>query len=281
MFGLFKKKEKSETKKPADTQSEEMRAFAAKFHPEEMTVLVVTGAKGFASGKAEGEELWSGAMELTAWMEDDSPDIQRGEFKLVAKGDETLMDFLRQRVPRDFILKCKARLSLDEKSLLLTTLPEPGFDPDLKAMLEEQKKPVAVEVEGLGKFMLNRSVGVLQADIQFMGQAVQLCFDKDEDRAACGRTAKAVLDDLIALDEKARALAADKLLELANEWAADADEEEVSREEFLSRVTLETIDVAENESFNLWYNDGELFFGHVIHVSGNLNEGVTDAQMEG
>ena len=32
MFGLFKKKEKSETKKPADTQSEEMRAFAAKFH---------------------------------------------------------------------------------------------------------------------------------------------------------------------------------------------------------------------------------------------------------
>ena len=246
-----------------------------------MTVLVVTGAKGFASDKAADEELWTASMELTAWMEDNSPNIQRGEFKLVAKGDETLMNFLRQRVPRDFILKCRVRLSLDGTSLLLTNLPEPGFDPDLKAILEEQKKPVAVEVEGLGKFMLNRSVGVLQADIQFMGQAVQLCFDKDEDRAACGRTAKAVLDDLIALDEKARSLAADKLLELANEWAADADGEEVSREEFLSRMTLETIDVAERESYDLWYNDGELFFGHVIHVSGNLNEGVTDARMEG
>ena len=281
MFGLFKKKEKPEAKKPADTQSGEMRAFAANFHPEEMTVLVVTGAKGFATGKAEGDELWSGAMELTAWMEADSPDIQRGEFKLVSKGDETLMDFLRQRVPRDFILKCKARLSLDGKSLLLTNLPEPGFDPDLKAILEEQKKPTAVEVEGLGKFTLNRSVGVLQAEIQFMGQSAQICFDKDEDRTACARTAKAVLDHLIALDEKARNLAADKLLELANQWAADADEEEVSREEFLTRLTLESIDVAENESFNLWYNDGALFFGHVIHVSGNLNDGVTDAQMEG
>ena len=280
MFGLFKKKEKPAAA-PASAQSGEMRAFAANFHPKEMTVLVVTGAKGFASDKAADEELWTASMELTAWMEDNSPNIQRGEFKLVAKGDETLMNFLRQRVPRDFILKCRVRLSLDGTSLLLTNLPEPGFDPDLKAILEEQKKPVAVEVEGLGKFMLNRSVGVLQAEIQFMGQGVQLCFDKDEDRAACGRTAKAVLDDLIALDEKARSLAADKLLELANEWAADADGEEVSREEFLSRMTLETIDVAENESFNLWYNDGELFFGHVIHVSGNLNEGVTDARMEG
>lgn len=280
MFGLFKKKEKPAAA-PASAQSGEMRAFAANFHPKEMTVLVVTGAKGFASDKAADEELWTASMELTAWMEDNSPNIQRGEFKLVAKGDETLMNFLRQRVPRDFILKCRVRLSLDGTSLLLTNLPEPGFDPDLKAILEEQKKPVAVEVEGLGKFMLNRSVGVLQAEIQFMGQGVQLCFDKDEDRAACGRTAKAVLDDLIALDEKARFLAADKLLELANEWAADADGEEVSREEFLSRMTLETIDVAENESYDLWYNDGELFFGHVIHVSGNLNEGVTDARMEG
>ena len=280
MFGLFKKKEKPAAA-PASAQSGEMRAFAANFHPKEMTVLVVTGAKGFASDKAADEELWTASMELTAWMEDNSPNIQRGEFKLVAKGDETLMNFLRQRVPRDFILKCRVRLSLDGTSLLLTNLPEPGFDPDLKAILEEQKKPVAVEVEGLGKFMLNRSVGVLQAEIQFMGQGVQLCFDKDEDRAACGRTAKAVLDDLIALDEKARSLAADKLLELANEWAADADGEEVSREEFLSRMTLETIDVAERESYDLWYNDGELFFGHVIHVSGNLNEGVTDAQMEG
>lgn len=280
MFGLFKKKEKPAAA-PASAQSGEMRAFAANFHPKEMTVLVATGAKGFASGKAADEELWTASMELTAWMEDNSPNIQRGEFKLVAKGDETLMNFLRQRVPRDFILKCRVRLSLDGTSLLLTNLPEPGFDPDLKAILEEQKKPVAVEVEGLGKFMLNRSVGVLQAEIQFMGQGVQLCFDKDEDRAACGRTAKAVLDDLIALDEKARSLAADKLLELANEWTADADGEEVSREEFLSRMTLETIDVAERESYDLWYNDGELFFGHVIHVSGNLNEGVTDARMEG
>ena len=280
MFGLFKKKEKPAAA-PASAQSGEMRAFAANFHPKEMTVLVVTGAKGFASDKAADEELWTASMELTAWMEDNSPNIQRGEFKLVAKGDETLMTFLRQREPRDFILKCRVRLSLDGTSLLLTNLPEPGFDPDLKAILEEQKKPVAVEVEGLGKFMLNRSVGVLQAEIQFMGQGVQLCFDKDEDRAACGRTAKAVLDDLIALDEKARSLAADKLLELANEWAADADGEEVSREEFLSRMTLETIDVAERESYDLWYNDGELFFGHVIHVSGNLNEGVTDARMEG
>ena len=37
-------------------------------------------------------------------------------------------------------------------------LPQPGFDPDLKAILDEQKKPVSTWVEGLGTFTLNRTV---------------------------------------------------------------------------------------------------------------------------
>ena len=49
------------------------------------------------------------------------------------------MDYLRQRVPRDFIIKCRARLSVDGSRLLMLELPQPGFDPDLKAILDEQK----------------------------------------------------------------------------------------------------------------------------------------------
>ncbi len=72
-------------------------------------------------------------------MEEDSPDIHQGDFRLVALADDRLMDYLRQRVPRDFIIKCRARLSVDGSRLLMLELPQPGFDPDLKAILDEQK----------------------------------------------------------------------------------------------------------------------------------------------
>ena len=73
------------------------------------------------------------------------------------------MEYLRQRVPRDFILKCRARLSLDGSRLLMLELPQPGFDPDLKAILDEQKKPVTFWAEGLGTFALNRALGGFEA----------------------------------------------------------------------------------------------------------------------
>lgn len=281
MFGLFKKKEKPEEKKSSAPQGEEMRAFAAQFLPEEMEILAVTGAGGFGSGRRDGDELFTAGATLTAWMEEDSPEIHQGSFRLVTKADETLVGFLQRRLPRDFIVKCKVRPHENGQLFMLVGLPEPAFDPDLKAILLEQKKPVTEEVEGLGTFTLNRTVGVLQTEVDWLGREVQLCFDRDEDRAACVQAAQALLNDQAGWDEKARALCADKLLEQANEWAADADEEEVTREDFMDRIGLETIDLTADGSFHLWFNDGDLFFGHMIRVSGTVTEGVTDVQMEG
>ena len=70
MFGLFKKKEKIE-EKPVSAQAEEMRAFAGQFLPDEMEILVLTGAGGFISGKSEGDELYTAGIDLNAWMEAD------------------------------------------------------------------------------------------------------------------------------------------------------------------------------------------------------------------
>lgn len=111
-------------------------------------------------------------------MEEDSPDIHQGDFRLVALADDRLMDYLRQRVPRDFIIKCRARLSLDGSRLLMLELPQPGFDPDLKAILDEQKKPVSTWVEGLGTFTLNRTVDWFEATVDWLGSEIALDFDR-------------------------------------------------------------------------------------------------------
>lgn len=283
MFGLFKSKgekpeEKERKARAEDPESRQFKEFSAQFLPEELSILAVTGANGFGGGKSGKEELWTASIGLTAWMEEDSPDIHQGEFVLSTVGDDQLLEILRHRAPRDFILKFRGRVSEDGKRLLLLDLPEPGFDPDLKAILEEQKKPVTFWEEGLGTFTLNRQVNWFETNVDWLGTEISLVFDREEDRAACIQNAKVLLAAANHWDKRVREYAADELVSLANDWAED---EEVTREQFMERMELESIEIREDGAFEFWFADGEMFYGHSIHVTGDLEKGPGTAQMEG
>ncbi len=284
MFGFFKSKgekpEEKEREQPAQApQKSQLKKFAAQFQPEELTILAVTGANGFGGGKAAGDELWTISIGLTAWMEEDSPDIQRGEFVLSTIGDEQLLEVLRQRTPRDFIIKFRGRVSEDGRRLLLLDLPEPGFDPDLKAILEEQKKPVSFWEEGLGTFTLNRQVNWFETELDWLGTEISLVFDQDESRADCVMNAKTLLAGAAEWDRRVREYAAGELTGLANDWAEG--EEEITEEQFMERMELESVEIREDGSFEFWFADGDMFYGHSIHVTGDLENGPDWAQMEG
>ena len=284
MFGLFKRKgeepeEKArETRPVQNTENEQFKEFAAQFQPEELTVLAVTGANGFGGGKAGKEKLWTASIGLTAWMEEDSPDIHRGEFVLSTVGDEQLLEILRRRTRPDFIIKFRGRVSEDGQRLLLLDLPEPGFDPDLKAILEEQKKPVTFWEEGLGTFTLDRRVDWFETEVDWLGGQISLVFDAGEDRAEVLQKAKTLLSGAADWDERIRAYAADDLLASANDWAEDG---EITREQFIQRMELESIEIRADGSFEFWFADGDMFYGHSIHVSGGMENGPDDASMEG
>ena len=283
MFGLFKSKgEKPEEKErkplPEKQENRQFRELAAQFAPEELTILAVTGANGFGGGRAGKEKLWRASIGLTAWMEEDSPDIHRGEFVLSTIADDQLLEHLQRRVPRDFIIKFKGRVSEDGKRLLLLDLPEPAFDPDLKAILEEQKKPVTFWEEGLGTFTLNRQVDWFETEVDWLGGQISLVFDAEEDRAEALRKAKALLASAASWDKRVREYAADDLLASANDWAED---EEITREQFIQRMELESIEIRADGSFEFWFADGDMFYGHSIHVSGDMEHGPDDAAMEG
>ena len=286
MLGFFKKKgeQPEEEQRVQNTENKQFKAFAAQFKPEELPILAVTGANGFGGGKAGKEKLWTASIGLTAWMEEDSPDIHRGEFVLSTVGDEQLLEVLRRRTRPDFIIKFRGRVSEDGKRLLLLDLPEPGFDPDLEAILEEQKKPVTFWEEGLGTFTLNRQVDWFETEIQWLGAEISLVFDAEEDRAEVLRKAKALLADAVSWDKRVREYAADELLELANDWAEQMEDEEpqeIAREQFMERMELESIEIRADGSFEFWFADGDLFYGHSIHVSGDMENGPDDAGMEG
>ena len=286
MFGLFKKKEAP--KASVTQESSAVKLFAADFLAEELDILAVTGPMGFGAVQQEDTGLWEASIGLTAWMEEDSPEIHREEIGLVSLCDDTLQGYLRQRVPPDFIIKFRARLSLDGRRMLLLDLPQPAFDPDLKAILEEQKKPESTYVEDLGTFVLNRQVGWYEAEVDWLDGTVRLDFDKGEPEAmkSAQDTARALLSDARSWDQRVRAFAAGQLTDLANQWAQDGEEgdeapEEITSEDFMARMELDAIQVDNQGGFTFWFADGEMFWGHSIRVSGTLSGGPDEAQMEG
>lgn len=289
MFKLFGKKPEPQWEPGADSLSRHPKASAlsAEFKAEEFDILAVTGANGFGGGEEdEGEEYRTVTLPLTAWREDDGP-IHQEDTCLVALADDKLLAYLRRRAPQDSIIQVRVRQGLWDDRFLMVGMPGPVMDPELKAILDEQKKPVTFWESGLGTFALNRSVGWFETEADWLGQPVRLEFDQDENRADCLLSFHTLMDQQAEWDQRVRALAADKLLSLANDWEADTagneerEAEEITREDFMSRMELDAVQVYEDGSFDFWFNDGDLFWGHFIHVTGSLQSGPEDAQMEG
>ena len=75
-----------------------------------------------------------------------------------------------------------------------------------------------------------------------------------------------------------REFAAKKLLKLANDWS---EGEKVTKEDFVSRMRLESVEVLNDLSIGLYYDDGDLFWGHTITVDIDKNGKCTRAEFQG
>lgn len=272
------------------------RRESERFLPEIMEIQAVVGANGFSGGKAGKEKLWRASTDLTAWKDRNGKEIHKGEFRLGTLADDRLLNRLQEQVTEDTVIRARVRMCEDGKRFLLVDSVEPGDDPDLEEIRKEQIREIFMEVEGLGRFLLDRSVDWFAASVSWMGKGIELTFDFDEDEEVMEeaiRTAKALMSDQADWDRRAREYAADELLDSANDWAAedtaeevlerlkDAGERLVSREQFMERMELESVSVEEDGEFEFWFGDGDMFWGHSIRVSGSLAGGLDGAYIEG
>lgn len=276
MFKLFKKKEETKPQ-VTDEKNAAYKSLTADFSPVEETVLVLTGPASFSAQQNPDTGLWEGGIRLSAWLVEDEEEIHQEPTELVAMADERLMSVLRQRMPSNFILKLKVRISLDGTRLLVADLPAPGFDPDLKALLEEQKKPVVFETEDLGCFTLQPTMGWFETELDWQGQPVLVTLDGDEDRESSLSLLRALLSDTADWDQRLRACAADELLAAANRCA---EEEEISREDFMAAIQPESVHAGEGDNFLFVYSDGGLLWGNAIQISGTISQGPVSAQSD-
>ena len=91
-----------------------------------------------------------------------------------------------------------------------------------------------------------------------------------------------------AWDKSLRAMAAQKLTAQANEWLADNDQTDrapekdpITENEFARRILLTEFTVSPGGRFTAWYEDDDMFWGHVITVEGTLKKGPVGADIQG
>ena len=286
MFHLFGKKQPKEAEKTAQSAhvgNPEVAALAAQFDPEEFEIMAVTGAGGFDWEGADVAQFRIASLPLVAWREGDGP-IFRQPARLVALADDTLLDYLRRHAPRDCIIQARVRKALLDERFLLVGLPSPMMEPELKGILLEETAPISTWAEGLGTFVLNRQFNWFQAEVDWMGQPVQLTYDRGQERdmEQSRETARALTAGQADWDGRLRTFAAERLLDQIQQLELEQEEESdpLTRSDLAARLELESVQVGPGGTFLFWFRDGDFSEQRFVRVTGDVACGPAGAELE-
>jgi uridylate kinase len=64
-------------------------------------------------------------------------------------------------------------------------------------------------------------------------------------------------------------------------YTADPEKDPITEDEFARRILLTEFTVSPGGRFTAWYEDDDMFWGHVITVDGTLKKGPVDADIQG
>jgi hypothetical protein len=140
-----------------------------------------------------------------------------------------------------------------------------------------------ISTEMFGELVLDPEVDWFEGSANWNGTAVRVVFPVDEETLndSALESAQTLWSDQVKWNQSIESYATQALLGIKNSDWLDDDETELTAEEFISRITLETVSIAAEGDFEFWYTDDDMFGGHSIVVRGNLELGPIEACTEG
>ena len=134
-----------------------------------------------------------------------------------------------------------------------------------------------------GTFKLNRRIKWYEVDTTWNSNDVRLnlALKDSDDPSGTISVARSLWESQDSWNGRIYEYAVAKLLSLKNSSWLQEGEREVTPEQFKSKMKQEAITVYSNGTFEFWFKDGDLFWGHSIMVKGNLTEGPTRADIPG
>lgn len=178
----------------------------------------------------------------------------------------------------------------DNKYMLLEILEEHVENKELEEMKEYLLTPIVINTE-YGEFELNRQFSEFEGQMFWTECTVDVSLNTDEYNGETANKAMEIFMDIAKnkeeFDKKCKEYSAKQLLELAKEWNEEDEDEDddeevdITEEDFIEAITMETINISSDGSITVYYDDGDLFFGHVILVNIDENMQYESAHIAG
>lgn len=270
------------------------KTFYSYFSEEEKEFVVVM-ISGVSGGKAAGDTCWTMTADFLAYECDGEIFENRGFLCWLASNDEEERKHESDKFKSNRIYRIKAR-ELKEKQteryrnrLLVTQILNCDVQsPQLETILEKYNEPLTIEDDILGTLTLDKQYFELSTEIQF-GNNEDVCISMevdDEDKDSWEEpinVARQLVQNAEKLDMDMRKFAAKELTGNANDWQDNLDEDlpEITQEQFAKRIVLESIHVYEDGDYTAYYDDDDMFYGHVVVVDANIDTGFESSYLEG
>jgi hypothetical protein len=250
-------------------------------------VVAAGGVSGRGIGGSGNNIQWTVQITLSGWKPIGG-ELRKSEMtvrKLVPEA--AIRTFMAAMDPYD-VVRVRARWSEDNvfgspEALLTEFIGRDDSDLELNSHALMLQEPVTFTDPQFGVFTLNRRVDWYEANPEWCGSPVCLTIpasaaDIIQKLLAVGRRLWTEQEEW---QRKVTTCAVNELLKLKNDSWLSEGESEVSAGEFARRMVLESISLIGDGSFEFWHDDGDLFWGHAIMVSGNLTDGPNDAGIHG
>ncbi len=272
-----------------------VKDFIALYAPEDEEKLVLI-QDGVSADKTFLDTYWAAHTHALAMADAQTGQVISGRCYLswpLTDKERDAGDYSK-RFTKGQIYRIKARCwkgdALYEPQWYVTEVLEKGVPcPALEEIWAEYTKPILLEDEVLGTLTLDREMSIFEGTCKWMGKEVRISLDVEIEKKASWTRVTNVMKKLVAdqetWDKSLRTLAARKLTALANEWLADNDQTDrdpekdpITEDEFARRILLTEFTVSPGGRFTAWYEDDDMFWGHVITVDGTLKKGPVDAE---
>lgn len=268
-------------------REQQARLFDALVRAPLVEITGVVGARDATGSKFAGDVQWTLAFTCDAWRVGDAPIDTRPLTVRRHLSEDELAQF-RSRIRANTIMRFRARVAIENtlgspQALLESVVGPVSGDPDLGRFLAQALQPVTLDDAQFGMFTFDRRADWFEAKTRWGRAPVALTVVAKESIEAerAITIARELWREQRAWHERIERYAVEKLLPLKNgNWLGE-EEEPFSAKAFVSQMTLESISVHPDGSFEFWHDDGDLFWGHSIVVRGNLADGPTDADIPG
>lgn len=255
-------------------------------HVREQDIIGLVDADGAGGASKGASGPWNLVVHLAAWK-DPAGTIHREEMRVEIPVSEQVLRPQMDAIKAYSILGLRLRIAEHPSGRTQgagSALPVTGARDDaLSRIASELQKPVVISDPVFGDFTLHRSLDLFRGEATWARKPVELDLSADEHAEAerCLGVARALWDDQPSWTSRIADYAVAQLLELKNESWLDEGEPPATPESFKSRMNLESVTVYPDGAFEFWHDDGDLFWGHAIMVSGSLAEGPTDVEISG